>query len=285
MAVSKDKLDLDFQKYLQQPLQQWGLAEGALLIARQEYPALDSAKVLERLGEMAKEAGRRFQNAPGPLDKVAALNDYLFRELGFHGDRESYDDPRNSYLPDILERRMGIPIGLAVVYLEMAWRNSLGLFGINFPGHFLVAWKESESNYRLNSYLDVFDGGRVLSGEDFQGLLDRHAGGASLEPSRHLHNAGVRDILHRMLANLKAHHASKDGMERALWEAEWMLRLKSTDFLSLRDKGLFLFSLGRLDEAEKSLSEYLESSKEPADHAAVWKVLYSIRAQNPVNMN
>jgi regulator of sirC expression with transglutaminase-like and TPR domain len=88
-----------------------------------------------------------------------------------------------------------------------------------------------------------------------------------------------------MLANLKAIHAAQGKMDRALWTAEWMILLKSNDFSSLRDKGMFLFSLGRLEEAEKALLQYLEDTKRPADYTAIWKALYSIRAQNPSHLN
>ena len=282
---SKDKLDAEFQKYLRQPPEQWSLAEGTLLIARQEYPRLDASKTLAWLEEMGKEAGKRLKGCRTPKEKISALNAFFFGDLGFHGNEEDYYDPRNSYLPDVVERKAGIPITLTALYLETAWRASFGLFGINFPGHFLAAWKESESDFRKNAYIDVFNGGLVLDEKGLQGLLDRFAGGENLDPARHLRNAGVREILHRVLANLKALHASLEKFDRALWAAEWMISLKPDDFASLRDKGMFLFSLGRLEAAEQALMKYLEATKRPEDYATVWRVLYSIKAQNPVRLN
>jgi len=282
---SRDKLNAEFQKYLHQPLGQWSLAGGALLIARQEYPRLDASKTLDWLDGVGKEAKKRLEACRTPRDKIVALNEFFFEELGFHGDQEDYYDPRNSYLSDVVERKAGIPITLTALYLEAAWRASFGLFGINFPGHFLAAWKGSESDFRKNLYIDVFNGGQVLEDPGLQGLLDRYAGGMKLDPPRHLRNAGVREILHRILANLKAIHASLEKFDRALWAAEWMISLKPDDFASLRDKGMFLFSLGRLEEAENALMEYLEETKRPEDYATVWRVLYSIKAQNPVRLN
>ncbi|HEY3886068.1 MAG TPA: transglutaminase-like domain-containing protein, partial [Vicinamibacterales bacterium] len=117
------------------------LAPAALEIARVEYPALDAGPYLQRLDRMGEAAAGRLQRhaaAGDPLAQIALMNAYLYEELGFSGNREQYDDPRNSFLNEVLDRRTGIPISLAVIYLEVGRRAGLRLEGVNFPGHFLV---------------------------------------------------------------------------------------------------------------------------------------------------
>src|SRR6185369_3558119 len=138
-----EKLDADFKKYIQQPPLKWGLSEGALLIARQEYPDLVPEKYLALVREMTREAAGILASIPTPEGKLEGMNRLFYGVWGFKGNEEDYYDPRNSYLPDVLDRKIGIPITLSALYLELAWASGLPLFGINFPGHFLIAWKES----------------------------------------------------------------------------------------------------------------------------------------------
>ena len=122
-----------------------GLAAAALAIARVEYPTLDPEPYLQRIERMGEAAAGRLHNRNGAdatrgdqAPAIATLNAYLYEELGFSGNREHYDDPRNSFLNEVLDRRTGIPISLAVIYLEVARRAGLRIEGVNFPGHFLV---------------------------------------------------------------------------------------------------------------------------------------------------
>ena len=114
------------------------LAEGALLIAAEEYSELDVDEYLARIDEMGATLHRRLRSDISPTEALLALNRYLFDELGFSGNAQDYYDPRNSYLNDVIERRLGIPITLAVVYIEIGRRIGLQLHGVSFPSHFLV---------------------------------------------------------------------------------------------------------------------------------------------------
>ncbi len=284
--TSIEKLDADFKKYVQQPDMKWDLAEGALLIARQEYSKLDTGKYLADIQKMSATAAELMGAQSTKNEKLTRLNQFFFEEMGFRGDTENYYDSRNSYLSDVMDRKLGIPITLSALYLKLAWEAGCPLFGINFPGHFLVAWKESAIDIDQNIYLDVFNEGEILKREELTALLGRSSQSKpKLEPAVHLRNAGVREILHRILANLKVIHAANDKIDRALWTAEWMLLLKPNDWNSLRDKGMFCYSLERFDEAEKALETYLENTGTPADYSHVWQVLYALRARNPFNLN
>ncbi|MBV8770944.1 MAG: transglutaminase family protein, partial [Deltaproteobacteria bacterium] len=114
------------------------LARGALLIAKDEYPDLDLEKYLDRLTALSREAEPVVRGGENTVEKIQNLSDFLFNRKGFEGNRDQYGDPRNSFLNDVLERRLGIPISLSVVYIEVGRRLGLNLYGISFPAHFLV---------------------------------------------------------------------------------------------------------------------------------------------------
>jgi regulator of sirC expression with transglutaminase-like and TPR domain len=283
---SFDQINLDFKNYIGRLDINWDLLDGVLLIARQQYPDLDESKYKNIVQGMVQQAVDRLSSVPSKMKKINELNRLFFGEWGFHGNSEEYNDPRNSFISDVLDRKVGIPITLSTLYLVLGWAAGCPLHGINFPGYFLVEWRDSTADLSQNIYIDVFNGGKILSVEDLQGLLNKNLGGEQkLEPVFHLQSTGIRGILHRTLGNLKAIHASQDMLERALWEAEWMLLLKPNDWNSLRDKGLYAYSMENYPEAEKCLETYLEKTVKPVDYPQVWKVLLAIRSRNTINLN
>src|SRR5437667_1819167 len=160
------------------------LAIAALMIARVEYPKLDAGPYLDQLDALGREAQRRVSEAPISNDtplhadperyaRVIALNNYLFRELQFVGNEVQYEDPRNSFLNEVLDRRTGIPITLALLYMEVARRAGLHVVGVNFPGHFLVRCPAPRGMpHARDLIIDAYHGGALLSEED---LLRRYA--------------------------------------------------------------------------------------------------------------
>jgi len=283
---SFDQTNLDFKNYIGRLDTNWDLLEGVLLIARQQYPKLDTEKYKNQVDHMAREVVKRLSSVSSKVEKIKELNQFFFVELGFHGNENDYFDPRNSYISDVLDRKEGIPISLSTIYLALGWVAGCPLHGINFPGHFLVEWHESSQDSAQNTYIDIFHGGKILTQKNLQERLNKNLGSEQkLEPIFHLQSSGIRGILHRTLNNLKAIHASQGLTNRALWEAEWMFLLKSNDWNSLRDKGLFSYALGRYEVAEACLETYLEKTGKPADYAQVWQVLYAMRSRNTINLN
>lgn len=283
---SFDQINQDFKNYISRLDINWDLLDGALLIARQQYPDLDTAKFKSVVDDMAGQAVNRISKVSTKLEKIKVLNQLFFQEWGFHGNTDEYYDPRNSYISDVLDRKEGIPITLSSVYLMLGWVAGCQLHGINFPGHFLVEWRESSTDLTQNIYIDVFNGGQILTLEDLQERLSKNLeGDQKLEAVFHIQSAGIRGILHRTLGNLKAIHASQGLVERALWATEWMLLLKSNDWNSLRDKGLFSYSLGKYEQAEECLETYLEKTGKPADYAQIWQMLYAMKSNNTINLN
>src|SRR5215207_1225767 len=138
------------------------LAETALLMACEEYPQLELSPYLDQLDEIAAVVRPRLEPWFTPLDTIEVLNEVLFEIVGFRGNVEKYDDPRNSFFNDVLERRTGIPITLSVVYLEIARRISFPIFGVGMPGHFLVKYADRSDEF----FLDPFNKGQILTRED-----------------------------------------------------------------------------------------------------------------------
>jgi len=283
---SFDQTNFDFKNYIGRLDINWDLLDGVLLIARQQYPRLNEEKYKSLVQNMTQQAIERLSSTKSKIEKINALNQFFFKELGFHGNDNDYFDPRNSYISDVLDRKEGIPISLATLYLILGWASGCKFHGINFPGHFLVEWRESSQDLSQNLYIDVFNAGKILTLDNIQERLNHNLGSEQkLEPAFHLQSAGIRGILHRTLNNLKAIHASQGLTDRALWETEWMLLLKSNDWNSLRDKGLFSYSLGRYEAAKDCLETYLEKTGKPADYAQVWQILYAMKAHNTINLN
>ena len=256
------------------------LAKAALLIAEEEYPGLDVEAYLNRLDRMAHEVEKRFRHDEGPLVCVEALNSYLFNDLNFRGNAEEYYDPRNSFLNEVLERRIGIPITISTVYLEVGWRLGLPLHGIGFPGHFLVKYSRAEGEI----ILDPFHRGSILTEKECQGRLDQaYARGVRLRPD-FLAAATKRQILARILANLKGIYVAAKDYRRALAAVERMLLINPNLAPEIRDRGILRMQLSQAPEAIADLEWYVTTNPQAEDVEEVRKRLRDCRhAQASLN--
>jgi regulator of sirC expression with transglutaminase-like and TPR domain len=228
-----------FAALLARPEDAIDLAEAALLIACEEYPELEPATYLERLDAMGAAMAARLSAGSAAEAAAATLADFLFREEGFHGNTEAYYDPRNSFLNDVLDRRTGIPITLSAVYMEVARRAGLPVVGVGLPGHFVVKLVGSDREV----IVDPFHEGTLLSEAQCQARLDRiFAGRVKMEP-RMLEAVSPRQILERMLRNLKAIYVKEQDHPRALAVLELLLVLGPGSLEDLRDRGLVYAAL------------------------------------------
>lgn len=237
------------------------LAAGSLLIAAEEYPQLPLAPYLRRLDLLADRLGDRLAGETAPTIVLQELCRVLFREEGFRGNADAYYDPRNSFLNDVLDRRLGIPITLGIVMLEVGWRAGLPLSGINFPGHFLVRYDGEVARLLI----DPFDGGRVRWEDEGQELLDRVYGGMVRMRDEFLRPATRTDILARVLTNLKTIYLNTRDDDRALRAVDRILLLRPAAGVELRDRGLLLARTGRNHEAVAELERYLDYSPTAPD--------------------
>ncbi len=200
------------------------LAEAALWIAAEEYPGLDVPAYLARLDDLAQAAAPTLPKGADLSFRVAHLNRFLFVECGFRGNRNAYYDPRNSYLNEVIERRLGIPITLSLVYMAVAERVGLDTSGLSFPGHFLLKCvgerqagvDASADEGEREVVVDAFAGG-TLSFAECEGRLSAAAGRpVALDPALHLRAASRREVLVRVLTNLKQIFLSRDDHGAAL---------------------------------------------------------------------
>lgn len=237
------------------------LAGAALLIAQEQYPTLCVEQYLIRLDLMAEEVQDRLANETAPLLVLEELILTLFSRHGFKGNREAYYDPRNSFLNDVLDRRLGIPLSLGTVLLEVGWRLGLPLEGVDFPSHFLVRFKGEA----VDLLIDPFDGGETRFADQAPELLDRvYAGAVPLKDS-YLRVATRRDILVRMLRNLKSLYVDLGDDAKALSTVERILLLRPDLPGERRAEGILLARLGRGDEALTQLQAYLDVAPDGGD--------------------
>lgn len=233
------------------------LARACLGICEDRYPGLDPAGSLARLEAMARTIRGRLPADAFAEQRVAALNHHLFAEEGFRGNAEDYYDPRNSYLNEVLERRTGIPITLSIVYLEVGRRIGLALRGVSFPGHFMVKLRVR----RGDLVLDPYAGGVPRAPAELRELLGRvlppAAAADALSLAPYLEPAAPRDILVRVLRNLKAIYVKGADTERALQVMNRIIALAPCAAEERRDRGALYAELGAVRAAAEDLQAYL----------------------------
>src|SRR5438132_4353693 len=242
-----------FTRLLQTPQPELDLAEAALLIAAEEYPDLRPAIYLNQIARMGTELKHRIRAEVEPGRVVEKANTYLFEEMNFKGNREEYYDPRNSFLNEVLDRRVGIPITLAVLYLAVGERAGLPVRGVGMPGHFLVKYAPATSG---EIFIDAFNG-RSLTREECAKMLNEMYGGevkmrpALLEPST------KRQVLARILNNLKSLYLSRGDLPRALSASDRIMLTDPHLTSEWRDRGMIPFQMDQEAEALADFSRFL----------------------------
>lgn len=266
-----------FRKIVAGPDESINLAEAALLIAAGEYPRLDVAACLGRIDDMGAALKQRMRADISAAEKIILLNRYLFDELGFRGNSGHYYDPRNSYLNEVLERKLGIPLTLAIVYLEVGRRIGLPVQGVSFPGHFLI-----KCNLREGAIvLDPYARGISLSFDDLKQRLRKLDNSA--EPSRsvvagRLTSASNRDMLVRLLRNLKSIYTGQKAWLKALSATDhiiWVIPGLAEEY---RDRGLFYLNLECFRAALFDLQVYLKMLPTAPDADSVRSRLVEVQS-------
>ena len=256
------------------------LAETALVVACEEYPDLHPRPYLARLHAFGSVVSERLRAEwPGvPLYQipVAARLDgvrrYLFEELGFRGNESEYYDPRNSFLNDVIDRRLGIPITLSLVFLEVASATGLRMAGVGYPGRFLVRTRA----VRPAVFLDPFAGGAEIPVTVLRAQLVE-AGHSFESVVGILRGAPPRQIIRRLLANLKSIYLKQGDFARAVGTAERLLLLDPKATFELRDLGLAWGKLGRYQKGIEAYEGYLRADPEAGDRADVERNLADLR--------
>ena len=245
------------------------LARACLLIAQDAYPALDVERYMGEIERMAIKLRGRLPQTGGAEERVVALNQFLYGDLGYWGNTEDYDDPRNSYLNEVIERKTGIPITMSILYMELGRRIGLPLEGVSFPGHFLVRLKLRGGML----VLDPFSGGAPQSEEELRRRVKRvipdgvadDLPAAELPLDQFLEAATNRQILSRVLRNLKRVYRESNKPERMLDVLNRMLLVTPDASAELRDRGLVYQRLECYRAALKDLTDYAEREPDAAD--------------------
>jgi len=232
------------------------LAEAALVFAGAEYPELDVAGYVARIDEMAAKLRGRLREDMAPAERILALNRYLFGELGFSGNAAEYYDPRNSYLNEVLDRRLGIPITLSVVYLAVGRRIGLPLHGVVFPGHFLVKCVVRDGAI----VLDPYGKGASLSLDELCARLRVLRNGIESDPNQirmMLAVASNKEILARMLHNLKGIYLQRKEFAKAVAAIDRIIALAPQAADEYRDRGRLYLELECFRAALADFRSYL----------------------------
>ncbi len=233
------------------------LLDVALLIARDEYPDLDPGRYALRVQGHASHLRRAVERESRLALKMRTINRYLFEEVGYAGNHDEYYDPRNSYINEVFERRLGNPISLALVQMTVTREVGLPLDGVSFPGHFLV--RLPVDNGVL--VMDPFNRGRPLDVDELRERASAHLGGGVPDDdalSQILNPASNRAILVRMLRNLHGVYQKHGDWERAVRSADRVLRLLPDDSEALRDRGVGYLEIGHRAGAREDLQRYLQ---------------------------
>ncbi len=265
------------RRILSGPDENIGLAEAALLIACHEYPDLPVDAYMARIEELAHALRMRIGEDATPQERVAELNQFLFGDLGFGPNTENYYDPRNSFLNEVLERRTGIPITLSVLYIELGRKIGVPLQGVSFPGHFLVKCPLGEGMV----VLDPYSGGISLDLKDLQKRLRDTRGG---EVSRAiiaelLVAASNREIVARLLRNLKAIYLREHDLDKALPIMNALIATVPDQAPELRDRGMIYQELEAKRAALADFEAYLENSPAAEDSGEIRERVVELRKE------
>jgi regulator of sirC expression with transglutaminase-like and TPR domain len=257
------------------------LTEAALSIAQDDYPNMDTQSVLLEIDALADRIKRRITHDAAPVHRLRLLNRYFFQELGFAGNVNDYHDVQNSYLNAVIETRRGIPITLAVLYIEFATQVGLTARGVSFPGHFLVKLRMPQGEVVIDPFT-----GHSLSRHDLDELLLPYRRAQGLDGDfdvplgLFLQASPPRDVLARMLRNLKEIHRAARDWPRLLAVQQRLVVLLPQVWDELRDRGLAHLELGQTEAAIEDLSSYLEHARGATDRRAISRQLATLRGSD-----
>jgi regulator of sirC expression with transglutaminase-like and TPR domain len=250
------------------------LLRSALTFARIEDPQLDIEHYVRHVDELAARVAEKIQDPDDPPQIIAALNDVLFQEEMFRGNTVDYYSPRNSFLHDVLDRRLGIPITLAVVYMEVARRVSFQLFGVGMPGHFLLKHYDVDGHSIL---IDAFERGSIVTEDDCRQKLDSiYSGQVALHPE-FLLPVTRRQMLTRMLNNLRSIYLSQRDFRRAVQVVDLILVIYPRSPEDMKQRAVLRYNLNDYRGALSDFEEYIKMSPDASDAEEIRQTALSLR--------
>ena len=273
--MTKEEARQQFQEIIQCADAALALDRAALLIAAEDYPNLSIEDYLSQLDTLAEESRQRMteNELHHPLDCVTVLAAYLFYEGRFNGNAGNYYDARNSFLNEVIDRGKGIPITLSVIFIEVAKRLGVKLFGVGMPGHFIVKYVDEEQEV----FFDPFNGGKILTEHDCRQKIEEMYNDQVKFNSSFLQACTKKEILSRMLQNLKGVYFNASNMNKALGVIERLLLINPDSMVELRDRGLVCFTLKKYSQAHVDLAAYVKASPHAEDRDRIKEVLNDLR--------
>ena len=248
------------------------LATGALLVASTDDPNVDIDGCRANLDRMAEAARARMPSQAGPLEELNAITDLLFGVIGFAGNRDDYYDPNNSYLHQVLQRRLGIPITLSLLCIEVGRRAGVPVLGIGMPGHFLVRHRDEE-----NYFVDAFNGGVLMNRAECGAVLREAAGEDARLEEHHLNPVTPREILARVLRNLKAIYWDREEFDRCITTIGALMAVLPDRPEEQRDRGVVHLKAGNHQQSADDFAAYIEAAPHADDIETVRNALSRLR--------
>ena len=272
-------LEQQLAKLVRAPDSVFDMAECALIVAQHEYPDLDIQAYLQRLDQIADRLLQRLPSDAAKPHLLSMLNHYLFRELGYAGNLDNYYDPRNSFLNDVIDRRVGIPITLSIFYMEIGRRIGVNLQGVSFPGHFLAICTTDQGVI----VLDPFNKGASLSEADLRERL-RQSGNQSSASETSLATllrpATAEEILIRLARNLKGIYVESSDLEKAVAMSNLILCLHPLDAKELRDRALMYHKLFCFRAALADYEHLVEIDADAAEDDDIRATMEELKQKN-----
>lgn len=265
----------EFRQAVDRPEGKIDLGRAALTVALTDYPDLDIAAYLGRIDRLALEVMRRSDGDGDVYHSIAALNHVLFSQHGFRGNRDDYYNPKNSFLNDVIDRKTGIPITLSVLYIEVARRIGIALEGVGFPGHFLVKYGHGHEQI----FIDPFDQGEIKSPEELSRMLDNLSGRKVALKPQFLESTRTKQILERILMNLKAIYLRNHALGEALAVLDRLIILDPAAADEIRDRGAVYLQLECFSQAREDFESYLRLAPNARDAAAIRDQVVSLATQ------
>lgn len=255
----------DFVRLVGRPDADFDLVHAALLVAAESRPDLDVQGELRRIDDWAAELKSHVEPSFNNLQKLARLRNFAFEQLGFRGDAANYYDPSNSLLNEVMSRRRGIPLTLGILFLELGWRIGMPVEGVGFPGHFLVRLSGEEEDV----ILDPFRRGMIVREDDRRRMIAEITGGRLEYDDAMTASVTKREMIVRLLRNLKAAFLREENDAQALLAVERLLVLHPDDPEEIRDRGLLQYRLRHFGAALEDLASYLRTRPDAADRAQI----------------
>ena len=274
-CMTQDEARQQFREIIQCEDSVLALDHAALLIAAEDYPNLAIEDYLSQLDTLAEESRQRMTETElhHPLDCTTVLAAHLFYEGRFNGNAGNYYDARNSFLNEVIDRGKGIPITLSVIFIEVAKRLGVELFGVGMPGHFIVKYADEGQEV----FFDPFNGGKILTEDDCRQKIEAMYNDQVKFNSSFLQACTKKEILSRMLQNLKGVYFNASDMNKALGVIERLLLINPDAMIELRDRGLVCFTLKKYSQARVDLEAYLKAGPQVEDRDRIKEVLNDLR--------